>query len=54
MPAVHADRIRLLGSAFGAAAHDIPADVKVNAFVKPTGKQLELLMRVPLAADARR
>ncbi len=36
--------------ALSAAAHDIPADVKINAFVKPAGKQLELLMRVPLAA----
>src|SRR5216684_8538613 len=36
--------------ALSAAAHDIPADVKINAFVKAAGKQLELLMRVPLAA----
>jgi hypothetical protein len=33
-----------------AAAHDIPTDVKINAFVKPAGKRLELLIRVPLAA----
>ena len=32
------------------AAHDIPTDVKINAFVKPDGHQLELLIRVPLAA----
>jgi hypothetical protein len=36
--------------ALGAAAHDIPTDVKINAFVKPAGKQVELLIRVPLAA----
>src|SRR6266481_8063284 len=33
-----------------AAAHDIPTDVKINAFVKPAGKRLELLIRVPLSA----
>jgi len=31
-------------------AHDIPSDVKVQAFVKPDGDRLRLLMRVPLAA----
>jgi hypothetical protein len=36
--------------ALSAAAHDIPTDVKINAFVKPAGKQLELLIRIPLAA----
>ena len=36
--------------ALSAAAHDIPPDVKINAFVKPAGKRLELLIRVPLAA----
>src|SRR5215472_18530649 len=36
--------------ALSAAAHDIPADIKINAFVKPAGKRLELLIRVPLAA----
>src|SRR5689334_2204469 len=35
---------------FGAAAHDIPADIRINAFVKPAGNRLELLIRVPLAA----
>ena len=34
----------------GAAAHDIPIDVRINAFVKPAGNRLELLIRVPLAA----
>src|SRR5215475_16197647 len=33
-----------------AAAHDIPSDVKIAAFVKPSGERLELLIRVPLAA----
>src|SRR5262245_37268286 len=32
------------------AAHEIPNDVKINAFVKPEGQRLELLIRVPLAA----
>src|SRR5437870_7037281 len=36
--------------ALSAAAHDIPTDVKISAFVKPAGKRLELLIRVPLAA----
>jgi HupE / UreJ protein len=34
----------------GAAAHDIPNDVRVQAFVKPAGQRLQLLVRVPLAA----
>jgi hypothetical protein len=33
-----------------ARAHEIPADVKINAFVRPAGDKLELLIRVPLAA----
>ena len=33
-----------------AAAHDIPTDVRINAFIKPEGDKLELLIRVPLAA----
>jgi len=33
-----------------AAAHDIPSDVTVQAFVKPAGQQLDLLLRVPLNA----
>ncbi len=32
----------------GVAAHDIPNDVKVQAFVKPAGERLHLLVRVPL------
>jgi len=35
---------------FGAAAHEVPADVRINAFLKPAGDRLELLIRVPLAA----
>jgi len=33
-----------------AAAHDIPNDVTVHAFVKPQGERLHLLVRVPLKA----
>jgi hypothetical protein len=33
-----------------ARAHEIPADVKINMFVRPAGDRLELLVRVPLAA----
>jgi hypothetical protein len=33
-----------------ALAHEIPNDVKVQAFVKPEGRQLLLLVRVPLGA----
>lgn len=32
------------------AAHEIPNDVTVQAFVKPSGARLNLLIRVPLAA----
>ncbi len=34
----------------GAAAHDIPNDVTVQAFIKPAGGRLDLLIRVPLKA----
>ncbi len=34
----------------GALAHDIPNDVTVQAFVKPSGQRLDLLVRVPLKA----
>jgi len=33
-----------------AAAHDIPTDVQVSAFVKPEGDRLRLLVRVPMKA----
>ena len=32
------------------SAHDIPGDVTIQAFVKPEGQQLRLLVRVPLEA----
>jgi len=31
-------------------AHDIPADVTVHAFAKPSGQRLQLIVRVPLKA----
>src|SRR5438046_4558215 len=34
----------------GAVTHDIPNDVVVQAFVKPQGDRLHLLVRVPLKA----
>jgi hypothetical protein len=40
----------LLALATGALAHDIPNDVTVRAFVKPSGDRLNVLMRVPLQA----
>jgi hypothetical protein len=33
-----------------AAAHDIPVDVTVQAYVRPAGGRLQVLLRVPLAA----
>ncbi len=33
-----------------ALAHEIPSDIKVQAFVKPDGQKLQLLVRVPLTA----
>src|SRR4051812_8907956 len=38
--------IVIVGAA--ALAHDVPADLKVNAFVRPAGERLEVLLRVPL------
>ncbi|HXG94500.1 MAG TPA: HupE/UreJ family protein [Blastocatellia bacterium] len=35
---------------FVASAHDIPNDVTVQAFVRPEGNQLHLLVRVPMRA----
>jgi hypothetical protein len=40
----------ILAIASPATAHDIPADVKINAFFKPAGQRLELLVRLPLAS----
>jgi hypothetical protein len=39
-----------LGVAPRASAHDIPNDVTVQAFVKPEGQRLRLLVRAPLKA----
>ena len=33
-----------------AGAHEIPADVRLNALIRPAGNRLELLIRVPMAA----
>ncbi|MGI8991134.1 MAG: HupE/UreJ family protein [Bryobacteraceae bacterium] len=43
-------RALFLVIASGAAAHDIPSDVTVQAFLKPSGDRLHLLVRVPLKA----
>ncbi|MBL8176455.1 MAG: HupE/UreJ family protein [Bryobacterales bacterium] len=40
----------ILLAAGPAAAHDIPADVRVQAILKPVGTRLHLLVRVPLRA----
>lgn len=40
----------LLVPALPAAAHEIPADVTVHAYVHPQGQRLLLLVRVPLAS----
>jgi len=44
--------VALVIAGCGAAliAHDIPADVTVQAFAKPDGNRLRLIVRVPLAA----
>src|SRR5215467_8612093 len=40
----------VLALAASAAAHDIPADAKINAFFKPQADRLELIVRLPLAS----
>ena len=40
----------LLGCLPAARAHDVPDEVRVQAFVKPEGQSLRLLARVPLKA----
>ena len=40
----------LVALASGSFAHDIPNDVTVQAFFKPSGQRLRLLVRVPLKA----
>jgi hypothetical protein len=42
--------ILVLGFAPAGLAHEIPSDVTVHAFVKPDGKSLMLVVRVPLEA----
>jgi HupE / UreJ protein len=42
--------IAVILHAGAAAAHDIPADVRINAFFKPMGDRLELIVRLPLAS----
>src|SRR5437667_786400 len=42
--------IAILLLPFAAVAHDIPADVTVQAFLKPEGQLLRLIVRVPLKA----
>ena len=42
--------VAFLFSALPAAAHDIPNDVTVQAFIKPEGQTLRVLMRLPLKA----
>jgi hypothetical protein len=42
--------VLVLAPWFGVAGHDIPSDVTIQAFVKPAGHTLELLVRVPLSA----
>ena len=50
IPRITAWAALLLALAGTALAHDIPNDVTVQAFVKPAGKRLDLLVRVPLKA----
>ncbi len=40
--------LSILVRSFPASAHDIPSDVKVQAFIRPSGDRLQLLVRVPL------
>ncbi|HYT76400.1 MAG TPA: HupE/UreJ family protein [Vicinamibacterales bacterium] len=48
-PAVRLAAALMLSPAF-AAAHDIPASVVVQAYVRPEGQRMHLLVRVPLVA----
>src|SRR5437879_12182952 len=38
----------ILAAPYGAMAHDIPNDLTIQAFLKPEGETLHLLVRVPL------
>jgi len=42
--------VSILAVAVIARAHEIPNDVRVQAYVRPLGERLQLLVRVPLAA----
>jgi HupE / UreJ protein len=42
--------VALLALSSNVSAHDVPNDIRVQAFVKPEGQRLLLLVRVPLAA----
>ncbi|RAH96756.1 hypothetical protein DLJ53_31325 [Acuticoccus sediminis] len=42
--------LALAGSMQGASAHDVPADIRINGFVRPAGDRLQLLLRVPMLA----
>jgi len=46
---LRADLVRMRLN-FARPRHDIPADVKINAFSSPPGDRLELLVRLPLAS----
>ena len=39
-----------LALALPGRAHEVPADVRIHAFLKPEGQSVRLLVRVPLAA----
>ena len=49
-PAILRSATLLAAIASRAVAHDIPNDVTVQAFLKPSGERLNLLVRVPLKA----
>jgi hypothetical protein len=42
--------IAALALALPGRAHEVPADVRIHAFLKPEGQSVRLLVRVPLAA----
>jgi hypothetical protein len=42
--------LSLVALPYCACAHDIPSDVTIQAFLKPSGERLQLLVRVPLKA----
>src|SRR5437868_14880279 len=52
MPTSHTLRLLMvtLTAALGASAHDIPNDVTVQAFLKPEGQRLRLMVRAPMKA----